>query len=627
MHHGNRASPLECPEVLSRDLWSSLLFPDSKSMLNRKMERRFSAILAVDVVGYTRLMEVDEYGTHQRFMRLRERLLDPTIARYAGRLIKHTGDGFLASFDNTVEAVRCAVFLQETLVKAGANDSPSQRIAFRMGLHACDAIIEKDDVYGEGVNIAARLQNYAEPGDIVVSAMVFEQLGTDFDHIPRFDLGDIYLKNISQPVRATGLRIGSIARDASVCLSRAADDRPSIAVLPFRKIQPKARELYFADGIVEEIIHALASLEELFVISRTSTLRYSGSDLDAREIGRELGVRYLLYGSVRRSGRHLRICTELSDAESGRIIHSDEYDGELRDLFHLQARIATEVLKRIAPHFREWELRRVLRKHPESLTAHDFVLQALFQLVHLDYVSHSKARGLLQQAIGTDPGYGLAYTYLAYWHIFRIGEGWSSNPDMDAAEAARIASVAIECDPNDALALAIYGHVQSFLLKDYNTALNYLDRAVEVGPNCANAWTMSSATLGFIGEGGKAIERAEKGLRLSPFDAHIFWHEALLAQAYYIDGQYEAAVAWARKAASHKATAIFNLRTLAASLIALGRDVDAHGVAQQLLHVQPKFNLITYAPRCPFIQPIRETWIERLHRAGLPAQASCSLDQ
>ncbi len=595
-------------------------------MLNRKKERRFSAILAVDMVGYTRLMEIDEDGTHQRLMQIREDLLEPTTVLHNGRMIKHTGDGFIAAFDNTVEAVRCAVSLQEMLIKLGVNDPPSKRIVFRMGLHACETIVEKDDIYGEGVNVAARLQNYAEPGDIVISALVSEQLGADFDRIPRFDLGELHLKNITRPVHAIGLRIGSVALEASPCLCRSADDRPTVAVLPFRKIQPAAGELYFADGIVDEIIHTLAGLKELFVISRTSTLRYSGLDLDARTIGRELGVRYLLYGSVRRSGRYLRIDTELSDAETGRIIHSDQYDGELKDLFHLQTRIAIEVLRRVAPHIREWELLRVMRKHPESLTAYDLVLQALNLLNRLDYESHSRARGLLQQAIADDPSYALAYTYLAYWHIFRVGEGWSSNPDLDAVEAARVASVAMERDQNDPLALAIYGHVQSFLLRDYNTALNYLDRAIEVGPNCANAWTMSSATLGFIGEGAKAIERAEQGVRLSPFDAHIFWHEALLAQAYYIDGQYVAAVAWARKAASHKANAVFNLRTLAASLIALGREADARGVAQQLLRAQPKFELAAYAPRCPFIRPIRETWIERLRLAGLPAQLACSLD-
>jgi adenylate cyclase len=415
-----------------------------------------------------------------------------------------------------------------------------------------------------------------------------------------------------------GLRIGSLRNLTAPAPLRAVDARPSIAVLPFRKQVSDPAEAYFADGIVEEIIHALAGMKELFVISRTSTLQYSGDTIDARAIGRELGVRYLLYGSVSRVGDRLRIGTELSDAETGRIIRTDRYDGKLADLFDLQAQIAIAVMKSIAPDVLEWELRRAMRKHPESLTAYDLVLQALEHLYRMDYESHSRARGLLQQAITLDPDYAPAYTYTAYWHIFRVGEGWSTNPDADAAEAARVARAAIDRNGNDALALAIFGHVHAFLLRDFQTANAVLDRAIDVGPNCATAWTMSSVARGYVGDGATAVERAEHGLRLSPLDAQVFWHEGQLAQAHYINGDYEAAVAWARRAAARKASLMFNLRVLAASLAAQGLELDSRRVAREILRLQPKFRLSTYARRCPFTGAILDAWIDRLRLAGLP---------
>jgi TolB-like protein/class 3 adenylate cyclase len=580
-------------------------------------QRKFAAILAVDVVGYTRLMEVDEDGTHRRLMQLRGEVLDPTVARHSGRIVKNTGDGFLAAFDDVAEGLQCAVELQTVMGDLSREERPDRRLMFRMGVHASEAIVEKDDIFGEGVNIAARLQNYAAPGDIVVSSVVVERVGHRFDGIPKIDLGDIHLKNMRRPVRATELRIGSLA-SAQDYFGVSADNRPSIAVLPFRKIQPSNEDSYFADGFVEEIVNTLAGLKELFVVSRTSTLRYSGRDIDVRTIGRELGVRYVLYGSVRRSQDRLRIAAELIDAETGRIIHAEQFDGTMDDLFEVQAQISLQVLKTIAPHVRENEVRRAMRKHPESLTAYDLVLQALEYLFRLDYESHSRARGLLQQAIIHDPAYALAHTYTAYWHIFRVGEGWSDDPDADAREAARVARTAIDHDRNDALALAIHGHVQSFLLKNYHAALSYLDRALEVGPNCATAWSMSSATRGYLGEGALAVEHAQRGLRLSPLDAHVFWHEAILAQAYYINGNYDSALAWAQRAMSHNASAIFNLRTMAASQSALGRLDEAQATARWLLGVQPKFALGPYAPRCPFIPPIKDVWIERLRMAGFP---------
>ncbi len=265
-----------------------------------------------------------------------------------------------------------------------------------------------------------------------------------------------------------------------------ADNRPSIAVLPFRKYQKDPEEAYFADGIVDDIIYALAGLKELFVVSRGSTLGYGGDEVDVRAIGQALDVRYVLYGSVRREAGRLRIATELSDAETGAIIRSDKYEGDLGDLFTLQDRISASVVGTIAPHVLEHELVRARRKHPQNMTAYDFLLQALDQLYRMDDELHARARGLLQQAMAHDPFYGLAYSYAAFWYIFHVGEGRSTDPEADIREAARLADMAIGLNENDPWALAVYGHVQSFLLHDYERAMLFLDRAIEVGAECCH---------------------------------------------------------------------------------------------------------------------------------------------
>jgi adenylate cyclase len=592
--------------------------PGAEAMARRRLERRLAAILAADVVGYGRLMEADEEDTHERLMQIRLDLLEPRVIEHSGRIIKNTGDGFIAMFDGAVEATHCAIGLQQELLALGAAELPDRRITFRIGINLCDVIVDAGDVFGEGVNVAARLQSYAEPGDIIISARVAEKVATELEKFQMQDLGDLHLRHISQPVRAFNLRIGSAVSRAPAVLAHVPDSRPSIAVLPFRQSPSDPDDAYFADGIIEDIIHGLSGLKELFVISRSSTLGYAGAEIEPNAVACELGVRYLLYGSVRRADRRLRITTELSDAETGTVIRSDQYDGVLADLFALQSEIASQVVVTIAPHVREWELRRAMRKHPDNLTSYDLVLQALDLLYRLDYGSFSRARGLLQQAIIYDPGYAPAYTYTAYWLLYRVGQEWSPDPGADAAEALRAAAAAIERDRNDALALAINGHVHSFLLKDYATATSLFDRALAAGPSCALAWTMSSCNCGYLGDCETAVRRAEQGLRLSPLDAHVFYHEHILAQAHYLCGNYEDAAAWAEKSAGHNGAFTSNLRTLTACLVALGRVGEARRVAQRLLQVQPKFGLAAFTARTPLRGAARDDFVGRLRAAGLP---------
>ena len=577
---------------------------------------RLASVLAADVVGYTRLMELDEENTHSRLMNLRFSIMEPIIVYREGRIVKNTGDGFLAMFESTHAAMQSAIDMQRAVTKLESDEPPDRRIAFRMGVNIADVIVEDHDIYGDGVNIAARLQSYAEPGGIVISGTVREQVGGTLG-MDSIDIGLLRLRNLSHPVHVISLRLPEAPTATVGELPGGYEGRPSIAVLPFHNLA-SLDEAYFAHGIVDNIIHALATLKELFVISRGSTLSFQSPMIDARAIGEQLGVRYVLYGSVLRSGERLRINTEISDTATAEIIRADHYDGNLRDLFDLQDRIALEVVKTIAPNVRERELKKSLRKHPQNMTAFDLVLQALVPLYQLDYETFSLARGLLQRAIALDPGYAPAFSYAAYWHMFRVGQEWSTDVAADLAEAERLAATAIANDGNDATALTIFGHVQSNLKKDYEGAIDFFDRAIAISQNSAMAWTFKGLTLCFLGDGPGAVRCAETGLRLSPLDNHVFFAEHVLAQAHYVNGNFDMAVTWARRANKRNAQLTSNLRTLISSLVAIDKINEARGVAARHARIVPSFSVSAWATRTPMSGDIRKHRIERLLAAGMP---------
>jgi class 3 adenylate cyclase/TolB-like protein/Flp pilus assembly protein TadD len=576
--------------------------------------RRPATILAADVVGYSRLMEADENATHARLMHLRFSVMEPVIGLHRGRVIKNTGDGFMAMFDCAVAGLEAAKEMQRSVMIAEAEVPAERQISFRMGINVADVIVEDHDIYGDGVNVAARLQTLAEPCGIVISGIVAEQAGSTLG-MQSVDLGQMHMRNRKHPVRVLSLRLPGVPARMVGEAEAGTEARPSIAVLPFRKLTT-GDDSYFADGIVDNIIQSLAALRELLVISRGSTLGFGAGPIDARAIGRALGVRYLLYGSVQRSGDRLRIGTELSDAEAGEVLRADHYDGDMGQVFLLQDRIAEETVRLIAPRVREHELRRAMKKHPQNMTAYDLVLQALDCLYRLDYASFSRARGLLQRAMIIDPRYALAFALAARWHSIRVGQEWSPDYSSDRQEAARLATAAIELDENDALAWALYGHTRSFLSKDFDTAIASFDRAIAVCPNLALAWTVKGATLSFLGEGPSALHCARKGLQLSPMDFHVFFAEHIVSQSHYVNGDLAAAVYWARRSYQKNNRSTSNMRVLAASLVATGDIEDARDVARHHAEIAPAFTLSAWADRTPIRGPLLERIVEQLRVAG-----------
>src|SRR6266700_4507612 len=560
------------------------------------LHHRLASVLAVDVVGYTRLMELDERGTHGRLMNFRFTILHPIVEERRGRIVKNTGDGFLAIFESARDALEAAITMQDEVTKREADHPPDRRIAFRMGLNIADVIVEDHDIYGDGVNIAARLQGYAEPGGIVVSGTFRDAIGGSLG-LDAVDLGLLHLRNLSHPVQVISLRLPGALTTTFGEMTGGYEGRASIAVLPFRNLAGPD-EAYFAHGMVDHIIYALAALRELFVISRGSTVGFF-DPVDLRAVGTHLGVRYVLSGSVLRSGPRLRIGTELGDASTGEIIRADEHGGDLDDLFHVQDRIAEEVVKTIAPNVRDRELKKSLRKHPQNMTSYDLVLQAMEPLYQLDYATFSRARGLLQRAIALDPGYAPAFSYAAYWHMFRQGQGWAPDAFADIRTAERLARAAIANDSHDAMALAIFGHAQSYLTKDFERSIGIFDSAIAISPNSAMAWILKAATLCFSGDGPSAVRCAETGVRLSPFDQHVFFAEHILAQAHYVNRNFDQAISWARRADMHNARNTSNLRTLISSLMAIDRAEEAREVANLHAAIVPGFRVSAWAARTP----------------------------
>lgn len=593
----------------------------------RKVQRRLAAVLGADIVGYSALMGQAEEEAHRRVGAELDRVFRE-IEKSHGRVFTFAGDGLMAEFPSAIEALKCALRIHADTARRNARLPPDQWLRFRVGINSGEILLQENRTGGTAVNIAARLEALAEPGAVCMSAAVFEQVRRTVaaSYEP---LGQHRLKNIRDPVMVYGIPASACSSWINmpalprisvpdVTAEAGSEYRPSLAVLPFRTLQKDQSDAYFAEGMIDDIIRALGGLKDLLVISRSSTIGFARMPLDVRRVGHELDVRYVLHGSVRRAGNTLRIAVELSESQTGSVIWADRFDGELTDLFDLQDRIALRVATAIAPQLRERELNRALRKHPDSMTAYDLTLQALDRFYRMDRSSIEQARELLEQAIAHDPDYAPAYSHMASLRMRWIGQGWSEDELADRTMAASVARMAIERDRNDALGLAIYGHLQSYLLKDYGVAQEYLERAMAAGPSCAWAWAYSSLTCGYLGDIATAIARAERAVRLSPIGADSFWLEHYLSQAYYLGGRYDDAIAWGRMSAAHAGANTSNLRCLIASLVAAQEMDEARKIAHQLMRLVPTFRLATFRARTPLRGEVRDQFADRLRLAGVP---------
>ena len=518
--------------------------------------RRLVAILAADVVGFSRLTSIDEDRTLARLRALRSDLIDPTIAVHNGRVIKRTGDGALVEFRSVVDAVRCATEVQNAMVERNAGLTVDQRIEFRIGIHVGDVVEENDgDLMGDGVNIAARLEGVAQPGTICLSEDAYRQVKSRVD-LKIDDLGEVKLKNIIDPIRVYSLQIGmsALRRPAAPQAAEAEasssglalPDRPSIAVLPFQNMSGDPSQESLADGVVEDILTALASLRWLFVIARNSSFTYKGRNVDVKQVGRELGVRYVLEGSVRRSGDRVRITGQLIDTATGAHLWADRFDGAIEDIFDLQDQVTSRVLGAIAPKLQQAEIERAARKAPQSLDAWESFIRGLHLFSQHSNSSTREAIDILDHAVKLDPGYARAHGLRAVCLAWRVFQGWE---DRDTAFAAATDSVrrAFASDANETWAFIAQAFI-SLGKRDDQTAVAALTEAIDLSPNFAFAHALLGAVHAFGGRSAQAIECIERGQRLSPRDVFAEEYHLFHSFAHFQAGRYTEAAAAAERA-------------------------------------------------------------------------------
>jgi class 3 adenylate cyclase/Tfp pilus assembly protein PilF len=575
--------------------------------------RRTAATVFIDVVGYSRLMGSDEAGTHQRWMSMRNDVIEPRVASNGGEVIKSTGDGLLLEFKNPVDAIGFALGTQYHLAASSSNRPDS--IQLRMSANVGDIIVEQGDIYGDGVNIAARLQEFAGPGGVVISGAIHDQVKEKLRY-QAAELGFLTLKNIERRIRAFKIAHHEL-KAPTISVAHAL--KPSVAVLPLRMLGLEAADAYLAQGIVHDIVASLAGISELFVVSSTSTLGFTDSAIDPAAICSRLGVRYLVTGTLTRQRELLRMRVELIDADTRSILWTHQYESSIAQLFDVQETIATSIAYALLPHIHISELKHSERKVPQSMNAYDLVLQGMYRLYRLGPADMLAARTLFERALEYDPQYAAAYALMAKWYILHIGEGHSTDFRTDSREALRLASRALEFEPSDPMALAIFGHINSFLFAAYDRAIDAFDRAIGGTPSSAIAWSLSASTYCYLGDGPRAVARASFGMSLSPLDPYAYFYQSALTNAHYTNGTFDEAVHWGTKVMAAAPQFVANLRLLAASLVAAGSIEQAREVGAALLHVDPAFSVEKFCSWYPIKQPDRRALFgHRLIEAGLP---------
>jgi adenylate cyclase len=596
-------------------------------LTGERLERRLAAVLAADVAGYSRLMGRDEEGTLSRLKAVRKALVDPTIAAHRGRIVKTTGDGVLVEFASVVDAARCAIEIQHGMAGQNTDEPRDTRIEFRIGIHVGDIIIDDNDIFGDGVNIAARLEGIAEPGSVCISDDAQRQVRGKID-IGFDDCGLQSLKNIAEPMRAWRVQLGganatkgqpgSLATQAP---GLALPDKPSIAVLPFQNMSADPDQDYFADGIVEDIITALSRFKALFVIARNSSFTYKGRAVDVKQVGRELGVRYVLEGSVRKAANRVRITGQLVDTATGAHLWADRFDGRLDDIFGVQDQVTASVVASIAPAVERAEIERARRKPTGSIDAYALYLRGLDRLNQFaNQQANEEALRLFNSAIELDPDFAAAYGRAASCYANATAMGRISETANDIAEVQRLVKRAVELDKDDAITIAACGWALAYTVRDLEAATGLIERALLLNSNLAEAWHRGGWVKNWLGEQEPAIERFARALRLNPLDPRANGMRAGIAHSNFFLGRYDEALSWAAAALRENADYQPCLRIDAASKAMAGRPEQARTAMDRLRHLNPALrvsNLETVLG--PYRHPENIVrYEEALRQAGLP---------
>ena len=580
-------------------------------------ERRLIAIFAADVEGYSRLMGADEVGTFKDLTQRRD-ILDSLIASRRGRIANTAGDSVLAEFGSAVDAVQCAVEAQAALSQANVGLSPDRHINFRIGIHVGDVMIKGGDLFGDGVNIAARLQTLASAGGVCLS-------GVAYDHVRKIlpfafaDLGAQQVKNIDEPVRAFSVvaeRAAVVTASENASIPFALPDKPSIAVLPFQNMSGDPEQEYFADGIVEDIITALSRFKSLFVIARNSSFTFKGRAVDIKEVGRRLGVRYVLEGSVRKASGKVRITGQLIDAITGAHIWADRFERDLTDVFALQDEVTVAVVSAIQPKLLLTEIALATRRRPESLTAYDFYLRATQQFRSTTREGLAEAIRLAHRALELDPRFGLVAALSAGCHMQNVLFGYASDPQFERQEAVRLSRLALNVDDSDPDTVAWACLISAFMVGDSESEIEMADRAVALNPNSFHAWNSRGHVYRVAGVPEEAIRSFERAMRVSPVDPFLKHSLAGMGYAFLELGRFDEAIAVGKKCLRQNPSYPPAYRNLASAFAHLGRDAEAREAAARLLETDPAFTISSWVARGG--QSNSKVTIEGLRKAGLP---------
>jgi TolB-like protein/class 3 adenylate cyclase len=559
----------------------------STALATERVERKLAAILAADVAGYSRLMGADEEGTHERLKSLLHQLIDPKIEEHRGRIVKNTGDGMLVEFPSVVDAVRSAADIQRTMIDRNADIPEDKRISFRIGINLGDVIVEPGDIFGDGVNIAARLEALAEPGGICISGMVHNQVRDKLPY-PFEDMGEQNLKNIDRPVHAYRIRIAvaapALPTEAPTAVPELVlplPDKPSLAVLPFQNMSGDPDQEYFADGTVEEIITALSRIKWLFVIARNSSFTYKGQAVDVKQVGRELGVRYVLEGSVRKAAQRVRITAQLIEAETGAHLWAERFDGSLDDIFELQDQVAISVAGVIEPTLQAAEIRRSAERPTTDVTAYDLYLRALALAFSWERDGIIRALKLLEQAIERDPRYGSALVEAASRHFEMHVNGWSQNPEVSRRKGIKLARRALQVAGNDPNVLSKAAYALGYFGEEIDIAIALLDRGLELNPSSARGWQWSGWLRLWPGQPDLAIKHFETSLRLNPREqrANPFMG---IGVAHFFARRFDEARATLRQSLQEKPNWVPSYRFLASCYAHMGRLDEANETVKLL---------------------------------------------